>query len=73
MISWIAYGACGGIETRKGTKEAILVLKSLIHGHRMGGNSAGNPKTSGALSDRITKTSIYGKQGKSNIDLGLEG
>ena len=61
----------GGIETRKGTKSAILELQSLIHGQRMGVNSAENPKNVGFLADRITKTLIYGKQGKSDIDLGI--
>ena len=59
----------GELKHDKGTKEAILESESLIHGHRMGGNSAGNQKMSGSLSDRITKTLIYGKQGKSDIDL----
>ena len=62
----------GNIEAPKhgiGMKEAVLDLKPLIHGHRTGSNSAVNPKMSGSLADRITKMSIYGKQGKSDIDL----
>ena len=59
----------GGIETRKGTKEAILESESLIHGQRMGSNSTENPKIPVSLAGRITKTLIYGKQGKSDIDL----
>ena len=55
----------------KETKEAILGLKSLIRGNRMGSNSAGNPKIPGPLTDRITKMLIYGKQGKSDTDLGI--
>ena len=59
----------GESKREKGAREAILELESLIHGHRTGSNSAENPKMSGSLADSITKTLIYGKQGKSDIDL----
>ena len=52
-------------------KDAILELKSLIRGNRMGRNSAENPKIPGPLPDRITKTQIYDKQRKSATDLGI--
>ena len=38
----------------------------------MGSNSAGNSEIAGSLVDRITKTSTYGKQRKSETDLKIE-
>ena len=61
----------GDLEHEKGTKEAIAELKSLIHGHRMGRNSPGKSKIPGPLAGRITKTMIYGKERKSELDLGI--
>ena len=58
-----------GIGTRKGDGGAILELKSLIRWHRVGRNSAGNPKISGSVADRIAKASIYSKKRKSDTDL----
>ena len=52
---------------------AILELESLIRGKRMGINSARNPKIPGSLTGRITKTLIYGQQGKSDTDLRIVG
>ena len=54
-------------------KDAILELKSIMRGHRMGSKSAGNPKMSGSLADTITKALIYGKHAKSDTDLGIAG
>ena len=62
----------GNVEELKhdeGLKDAILELESLIRGHRMGRNSADNPKITGPLADRIAKTSIYGNRRKSDTDL----
>ena len=59
----------GELKHEKGAAESIFGSKSLIHGHRMGSNSAENPKMSVPLADRITKTSIYGKRRKSETDL----
>ena len=53
------------------TKEAIMALKSLMRGRRIGRNSSGNSKISGSLSGRILKTSIYGNERKSAADLGI--
>ena len=53
----------------KGTEEAIVELESLIQGHHMGSNSPGKSELSGSLSDRITKTMIYGKERNSETDL----
>ena len=63
----------GELKHEKGTKDAISESESLIRGKRMGRNSAGNPKIPGSLTDRITKTLIYGKQGKSDTDLRIRG
>ena len=53
-------------EHEKGMGDAILELGPLIRGHRMGIISAGNPKISCSLSDKIAKTLIYGNQRKSD-------
>ena len=57
------------LKHEKGMGEVILELKSLIHWHRMGSNSAENSKMSSALADIITKTLIYGRRRKSDTDL----
>ena len=53
----------------KGMVEAIVELGSLIHGHRVGVNSADHSEISGSLVDTITKTLIYGNRRKSETDL----
>ena len=53
-------------------QEAISELKTLIHGHRIGQNSSDLMKLSGNLGERITKTLLYGKKGKSPVDLKVE-
>ena len=59
----------GGFETRKRNGGSIVESKSLIHGYRMGSNSPGKLKIPGSLAGRITKTSIYGEERKSETDL----
>ena len=56
----------------KATEEAIVGLKSLIHGHRVDSNSPDRLKISGSLADRITETLIYGKERKSESDLKID-
>ena len=58
----------GELKYEKGTKCPILPLESLIIGHRMGRNSAANPKISVSLADSNAKTLIYGKRRKSGAD-----
>ena len=62
----------GDLKHEKGTKEAIMELKSLIHWQRMGSNSPGKLKISGSLDGRITKTLIYGQERKSETDFGID-
>ena len=57
------------LKHEQGTKEAIVEMRSLIHGQRMGINSPDKPKISGSLAGRITKTLIYGGERKSETDL----
>ena len=61
------------LKHEKGTKEAIVGLKSLIRGQRMGINSAKTSKIPVSRTDRITKTLFYGNHGKSYTDLGIGG
>ena len=44
-ISLIAYVSWGELKHEEGMRDAILELKSLTIGHRMGGNPAANPKS----------------------------
>ena len=53
-------------------QEAISELKTLMRKHRIGKNSSGLMKLSGNLSERITKTLLYGRKGKSPVDLKVE-
>ena len=46
----------------EGVGEAITELKSLMRGHHIGNNSAGNLKIPVSSSGRIAQTSIYGKE-----------
>ena len=55
-------GHVGDLKHEKGMKEAVVELKSLINGHRMGSNSAGNSEIPGSLVGRVTKTLIYDKR-----------
>ena len=71
MISSFTRGV-GALKREEGTKDDISELKSLIRGHRVGTNSAENPKISGSLADRIAKTLIYGKKRKSDTDREIE-
>ena len=54
---------------RKGRKMPFFESKSLIRGHRVGRNSAGNSKVPCSLSDRFGETMIYGKRRTSGMDL----
>ena len=56
----------------KETKESIMELKSLIQSQRINSNPANKIGTTGSLSDRITKLSIYGKEKKSETDLKID-
>ena len=56
--------ATNDLKREKGMEESIVELKSLIHGHRVGSNSAGNSKVAGALVDRITKNVDLRQSGK---------
>ena len=67
------YSWAGGSKQEKGMWDSIFELKSLIRRQRMGSNSAGNPKIPGSLTDRVTKTLIYGKQEKSDTDMRIGG
>ena len=67
MISSFTRGV-GALKREEGTKDDISELKSLIRGHRVGTNSAENPKISGSLADRIAKTLIYGNRRNSATD-----
>ena len=53
----------GELKHEEGAKEAMSELTSLMRGHHIGRNSAGNLKISGALSGKITKTLLNGKGG----------
>ena len=53
----------------EGMQESISELKSLMRGQRIEQNSSNIMKLSGNLGERITKTLLYGKKGKSPIDL----
>ena len=59
----------GELKHEEGMRGDILESESLIRGHRMGRNSAENPKITGPLVDRIAKTLIYGNRRKSETDL----
>ena len=59
------------LKHEKGTKEAIMELKSLIQGHRINSNYPNDKGISGSLADRVTKMLIYGKERKSETDLKL--
>ena len=59
----------GELKHEEGMRGDILESESLIRGHRMGRNSAENPKITGPLVDRIAKTLIYGNRRKSGTDL----
>ena len=59
----------GEAKHEKGMGEAIVELKSLIHGQRVNNNSPGKTKIPGPLTDKITKTLIFGKERKSETDL----
>ena len=48
-------GEMGDLKHEKGAKEAIVELKSLIHGHRMGRNSAGNSEIPGSYPIALRK------------------
>ena len=52
--------------------DGILESESLIRGHRVCRNSAGNPEISVSLADRIAETLIYGNRRKSGDDLEIE-
>ena len=56
----------------EGMQESISELKTLMHGQRIDQNSSNLMKLSGNLGERITKTLLYGKKGKSPIDLKVE-
>ena len=56
----------------EGMQESISELKTLMHGQRIEQNSSNIMKLSGNLGERITKTLLYGKKGKSPIDLKVE-
>ena len=56
------------IKHEKGTKDAIMELKSLIQKQRINSNSTKKTGTAGSLTDRITKLLIYGKEKKSETD-----
>ena len=43
------------LKHEKGTKDAIVGLKSLIRGRRVNNNSSGKTKIAGSLVDRIGK------------------
>ena len=63
----------GELKREEGANEAITDLKSLMCGRRIGNNSPGNLKISGALLDRVAKTLIYGNGRKSAADLEFGG
>merc|ERR1712112_463862 len=56
----------------EGMQESISELKTLMRGQRIDQNSSDLTKLSGNLGERITKTLLYGKKGKSPIDLKVE-
>ena len=56
------------VKHEKGTKEAIMELKSLIQKRRTNSNSMNKAGATGSLTDRITKLLIYGKETKSETD-----
>ena len=84
----IANRAMGGVEAlddsmrhlsqveeskhEEGGEEAITESKSLMSGRNVGNNSSGNLKIPGSLTDRIAKTSIYGKGRKSTVGMEIE-
>ena len=57
------------LRREEGTQEAISELKTLMRGQRIEQNSPDLSKLSGNLGGRITKTLLYGKKGKSPVDL----
>ena len=59
----------GELKHGQGAKEEIMGLESLMRGRNVGNNSPGNLKMSGSSTDRIAGTSIYGREGKSTVDL----
>ena len=56
----------------EGMQESISELKTLMRGQRIEQNSSDLMKLSGNLGERITKTLLYGKKGKSPVDLKVE-
>ena len=62
-------GAAGELRNEEGAQESISELKTLMRGQRIDRNSSNLMKLSGNLGERITKTLLYGKKGKSPIDL----
>ena len=52
----------GELKRGEDTKAAITELKSLMHGRRIWGNSAGNSEIPGPFSGGIAKSLIYGKE-----------
>ena len=61
----------GELKHEEGMEDAILELKSLIRGQRMGSNPADRPEITGSLAGRIAKTLIYGNRRKSDTGLGI--
>ena len=66
-----AFKPSGRIKHEEGMGECITELESLMRGQHIG-NSSGSSKISGSLSAIIVKTSIYGKERKSLVDLEIE-
>merc|ERR1712112_36235 len=65
-------GMVGELRHEEGMQESISELKTLMRGQRIEQNSSNLMKLSGNLGERITKTLLYGKKGKSPIDLKVE-